>query len=190
MTSAPSEGEQTRTPQCTMPTRGILGERMLLKGQKWQGNKISNCQHLLDHWENKRVSEKHLLLLCWLSRSLWLSQQTGKFLKEIGIPGHLTCLLRNQYAGQEAMVRNRHGTMDWFQTGKGVHQACILACLLNLYESSSYEMQVGWAKAGIKIARRNSNNLRYADDSTLMSESKEELKNLWCRLKRRVKKLA
>ena len=101
-----------------------------------------------------------------------------KILKEMGISYHLTCLLRNLYADQEATVRTGHGTMDWFQIGKGVFQGCILSpCLFNLY--AEYIMQnVGLdeAPAGIKIARRNINNLRYADDTTLMAESEEELK--------------
>ena len=92
------------------------------------------------------------------------------------IPDHLTCLLRNLYKGQEATVRTRHGKTDWFQIGKGVHQGSILSpCLFNLY--TEYIMQnVGVVEAGIKIARRNINNLRYADDTTLMAESEEELK--------------
>ena len=99
-----------------------------------------------------------------------------KILKEKGIPDHLTCLLRNLYAGQEATVRTGHGTTDWFQVGKGVRQGCILSpCLFSLY--AEYIMRnTGLDKAGIKITRRNINNLRYADDTTLMSESEEELK--------------
>ena len=96
------------------------------------------------------------------------------------MPDHLTCLLRNLYAGQEAAVRTGHGTTDWFQIEKGVHQGCILLpCLFNLY--AEYIMRNAWldeAKTGIKIAERNINNLRYADDTTLMAESEEELKNL------------
>jgi len=96
----------------------------------------------------------------------------------MGIPDHLICLLRNLYAGQEATVRIGHGTTDWFQIGKGVPQGCILSpCLLNLY--AEYIMRnagLGEAQAGIKIARRNINNLRYADDTTLMAESEEEQK--------------
>ena len=95
------------------------------------------------------------------------------------IPDHLTCLLRNLYAGQEATVRTGHGTTDWFPIGKGVHQGCMLSpCLFNLY--AEYIMRnagLEEAQAGIKIARRNINNLRYPDDTTLMAES-EELKNL------------
>ena len=100
-------------------------------------------------------------------------------LKEMGIPDHLTCLLRNLYVGQEATVRTGHGT-NRFQIGKGVYQGCILSpCLFNFY--AEYIMRnagLKEAQAGIKIARRNINNLRYADDTTLMAESKEELKSL------------
>ena len=99
-----------------------------------------------------------------------------KILREMGIPDHLTCLLRNLYAGQDATVRTGHETTDWFQTGKGVHQGCILSfCLFNFY--AEYIMRnVGLeeTQAGIKIARRNINHLRYADDTTLMAESEEE----------------
>ena len=98
--------------------------------------------------------------------------------KEMGIPDHLTCLLRNLYAGQEATVKNGHGTIDWFQIGKGVCQGCILSpCLFNL--DAEYIMRnagLDEAQAEIKISRRNINNLRYADDTTLMAESKEENK--------------
>ena len=103
----------------------------------------------------------------------------------MGLPYHLTFLLRNLYAGQEATVRTRHGTVDWFQTGKGEGQGCILSlCLFNFY--AEYIMQntgLDEAQAGIKITWRNSNNLRYADDTTLMSESKEELRNLLMKVK-------
>ena len=141
----------------------------------------------LDHRKSKRVPEKHLLLLYWLHQSLWLcgSQQTGKLFKEMGIPDHLTCLLRNLYACQEATVRTRHGATDWFQIGKGVCQGCILLpCLFNLHaEYIMWNARLDEAQAGIKIARRNINNLRYADDTTLMTESKEELKSLLMKVK-------
>ena len=108
-----------------------------------------------------------------------------KILKEMGIPDHLTCLLRNLYAGQEATVRTGHGTTDWFQIGKGVHQGYILSpCLFNLY--AEYIMQnarLDEAQTGIKITGKNINNLRYADDTILMSESEEELKSLLMRVK-------
>ena len=102
-----------------------------------------------------------------------------KILQETGIPDHLTCLLRNLYAGQEATVRTGHGTPDWFQIGKGVRQGCILSpCLFNLYaEHIMRNAGLEEAQAGIKIAGRNIHNLRYADDTTLMTES-EELKSL------------
>ena len=103
----------------------------------------------------------------------------------MGIPDHLTCLLRTLYAGQEATVRTQHGTTDWFQIGKGVSQGCILSpCLFNLY--AEYIMRnagLQEAQAGIKIARRNINNLRYADDTTLLVESKEKLKSLLMKVK-------
>ena len=99
-------------------------------------------------------------------------------LQEIGIPDHLTCLLRNLYTGQEETARARHGTIDWFQIGKGVSQGCILSpCLFNLH--AEYIMQnagMDEAQAGIKIARRNINNFRYADDTTLMAEREEEIR--------------
>ena len=98
-----------------------------------------------------------------------------KILKDMGIPDHLTCLLRNLYAGQEATVRTGHGTTDWIQVGKRVHQGCILSlCLCNLYaECIMRNAGLEEAQAGIKIAGRNINNLRYADDTTLMAESEE-----------------
>ena len=109
-----------------------------------------------------------------------------KILKEMGIPDHLTCLLRNLYADQEAMVRTGHGTTDWFQIRKGVHQGCILSpCLFNLY--AEYIMRnagLDEAQAGIKISGRNINHLRYADDTTLMAESEEELKSLLMKVKK------
>ena len=103
-----------------------------------------------------------------------------------GIPDHLTCLLRNLYAGQEATVRTGHGTTDWFHIGKGVCQGCILSpCLFKLY--AEYIMRnagLEETQAGIKIARRNINNLRYADDTTLMGENEEELKSLLMKVKK------
>ena len=111
--------------------------------------------------------------------------QLCKILKEMGIPDHLTCLLRNLYVGQEATARTGHGTMDWFQIGKGVCQGCILSpCLFNLYaEYIMRNARLDEVQAGIKIAGRNINNLRYADDTTLMAESEEELKSLLMKVK-------
>ena len=116
---------------------------------------------------------------CVDHKKLW------KILREMGIPDHLTCLLRNLYAGQEETVRTGHGTTDWFQIGKGVRQGCILSpCLFNLH--AEYIMRnagLEKAQAGIQIVRRNINNLRYADDTTLMAESEEELKSLLMKAK-------
>ena len=111
---------------------------------------------------------------CADHKKLW------EILREMGIPDHLTCLLRNLYAGQEATVRTGRGPTDWFQIGKGVCQGCVLSpCLFNLYvEYIMRNAGLEEAQAGIKMARRNINNLRYADDTTLMAESKEELKCL------------
>ena len=116
---------------------------------------------------------------CVDHKKLW------KILKEMGVPDHLTCLLRNLYVGQEATVRIKHGTTDWFKIGKGVWQGCILSpCLFNFY--AEYIMQnarLDKSQAGIKIFERNINKLRDADDTTLMAECEEELKSLLMRLK-------
>ena len=120
-------------------------------------------------------------------QSLWLcgSQKLWKILKEMGIPDHLTCLLKNLYAGQEATVRTGCGTTDWFQIGKGVCQGCIMPCWLFKLNAEYIMRNAGLdeTKAGIKIAGRNINNLRYADDTTLMAESKEELQRLLMKVK-------
>ena len=144
---------------------------------KRQRNQRSNCQPPLDHRKMQESFRKTLTM--WITTN-W------KILKEIGIPDHLTSLFRNLCAGEEATVRTGHGTMDWFQIGKGVCQGCILSpCLFNLY--AEYIMQnagLDEAQAGIKIARgRNINNFRFADDTTLMAESKEELKCLLMKVK-------
>ena len=119
-----------------------------------------------------------------------ITTNCGKFLKEMGIPDHPICLLRNLYAGQEATVSTRHGTMDWFQIGKGVCQGCILSpCLFSLL--AEYIMRnagVHEAQAGIKTAGRNINNLRYADGTTLMAKSEEELKSLLMKVKEKSEK--
>ena len=116
--------------------------------------------------------------------TVWITTNCGKFL-ETGTPDHLTCLLRNLYAGQEAAIRTGHGTTDRFQIGKGLHRGCILSpCLFNLY--AEYIMRnagLDETQAGIKIAGSNINNLRYADETTLMAESKEELKSLLMKVK-------
>ena len=121
---------------------------------------------------------------CMGHNKLW------KSLKEMGIPDHRTCLLRNLYAGQEATVRIGHGTTDWFQIGKGVHQGCIFSpCLFNLYAKCIMRNAgLEEAQTGIKIAGRNINNLRYADDTTLMAQS-EELKGLLMKVKEETEKV-
>ena len=123
--------------------------------------------------------------------TVWITTNCGKILKEAEIPDQLTYLLRNLFAGQEATVRTGHGTTDWFQIGKGVCQGYILSpCLFNLY--AEYIMKndgLDEAKAGIKIAGRNINNLSYADDTTLMAGSKEELKSLLMRVKEKTEKV-
>ena len=146
---------------------------------------------MLDHRKSKRVPEKIYfcfidyakVFVCVDHNKLW------KILQEMGIPDHLTCLLRNLYAGQEATVRTGHGT-DWFQIGKGVHQGCILSpCLFNFY--AEYIMRndgLDEAQSGIKFAGRNINNLRYADDTTLLAESEEELKSLLMKVKKESEK--
>ena len=134
--------------------------------------------------ESSRKTSISALMTVPKSLTVWI-KITWKILKEMGIPDHLTHLLRNLYAGQEATVRTGHGTIYWFQIGKGVCQGCILSpCLLNLY--AEYIMRnagLEEAQAGIKIAGRNINNLRYADDTTLKAESEEELKSLLMKVK-------
>ena len=110
--------------------------------------------------------------------TVWITTNSGKFL-EMGIPDHLTCLLRNLYANQETIVRTGHETMDSFQIGKGTHQGCILSPCLFIMRNTGLDE----AQAGIKTARRNINNLRYVDDTNLMAESKEELKSLLMKVK-------
>ena len=120
------------------------------------------------------------------------SQQTVENSQRDGIPDHLTSLLGNLYAGQEATVRTEHGTTDWFQIGKRVHQGCILSpCLFNFYvEYIMLNAGLNEAQAGIKTARRNINNLRYSDDTTIMAESEEELKSLLMKVKVESEKVA
>ena len=138
--------------------------------------------------ENSRKISASLSMLNPLT--VWITTN-WKILKEMRIPEHLTCLMRNLYAGQEATVRTGYGSADWFQIVKGVHQGCILSpCLFNLY--AEYIMRnagLEEAQAGIKIAGRNINNLRYADDTTLMEESKEQLKRLLMEMKEETEKV-
>ena len=167
------------------PVPGILQARTL----EWVAIFLSNA------WKWK-VKVKSLSRV-WLLATPWTAayqapppmglshNKLWKILKEMGIPEHLICLLRNLYAGQEATVRTGHGTTDWFQIGKGVRQGCILSsCLFNLY--TEYIMRnagLDDSQAGIKISGRNINNLRYTDDTTLMAESEEELKSLLMKVK-------
>ena len=141
------------------------------------------------HWimEKAREFQKNIYI-CFIDYAKafdCVDHKLWKILKEMGIPNHLTCLLRNLYAGQEAIVRTRQRTTDWLQIGKGVHQGCmLLSCLFNLYaEYIMWNAGLDEAQAGIKIAGKNINNLRYADDTTLMAESEEELKSLLMRVK-------
>ena len=147
------------------------------------------------HWSIEKARElKKNIYFCFTDYAKAFDcvdhNKLWKILKEMGIPGHLTCLLRNLYAGQEAIVRTGHGTTDWFQIGKGVHQGCILSpCLFNLYaECIMQNAGLDEAQAGIKFTGRNINNLRYADDTTLMAESQEELKSLLMKMKEKSEK--
>ena len=134
--------------------------------------------------ENSRKTSISALLTIPKPLTVWITRN-WKILKEIGIADHLTCLLRNLYASQEATVRTGHGTTDWFQIGKGVRQGCILSpCSFNFYaEYIMRNSELEETQAGVKIAGRNINNLRYADDTTLMAESEEELKSLLMKVK-------
>jgi len=140
--------------------------------------------------ESSRKTSTSALLTTPKPLTVWMTTN-WKILQEMGILDHLTCLLRNLYAGQEATVRTGHGTIDWFQIRKGVHQGCILSpCLFNLYaENIMQNAGLDEAQAGIKISGRNINNLRYVDDSSLMAESKEELKSLLMKVKEESEKV-
>ena len=141
--------------------------------------------------ESSRKTSTSPLLTTLKLLTVWITAN-WKILKEMGIPDYLTCLLRNLYAGQEATVRTRHGKTDWSQIKKGIFQVCILSpCVFNFY--AEYIMRYAGldeAQAGIKIAGRNTNNVRYADDTTLMAESEEELKSPLMKVKEESKKLA
>ena len=148
----------------------------------------------MDHRKSKRVPEK--IYFCFIDYSKAFDcvghNKLWKILKEMGIPDQRTCLLRNLYPGQEATVRTGHGTTDWFQIMERVHQGCILSpCLFNFYaEYIMWNAGLDEAQAGIKIAGRNINNLRYADDTTLMAENEEELKSLLMKVKEESEKVA
>ena len=150
-----------------------------------QKNQRSNCQHPLDH----RKSIGKIIYFCFIDYSQAFDcadhNKSWKILQEMGTPDHLTCLLQNLYAGQEAMIRTRHETMDWFRIGKAVRQGCILSpCLCNLHaEDIMWNARLDEAEAGIKTVGRNINKLRYADDTILMAESEGELKSLLMKVK-------
>ena len=139
-------------------------------------------------WIIQKARELRNIYFCFInsakSLTVWITTNSGKFLK-MGILNHLTCFLWNLYAGQEAIVRTKHGTKNWSKIGKGLCQGCILSpCLFNLYaENIMWNAGLDEAQDGIKIARRNINNLRYAYDTTLMAESEEELKSLLMKVK-------
>ena len=147
--------------------------------------KLPTSTGLLKKQENSRKPSISVLLIMSKPLTVWITINCGKILNKMGKSDHLTCLLRNLYAGQEVTVRIGHGTTDWFQIGKGVRQGCILSpCCFNLYaEDIMRNDGLDEAQAGNKIARRNINNLRYADDTTLMPESEEELKSLLMKVK-------
>ena len=152
--------------------------------------KLPTSAGTLKKQESPRKTSISALLTMPKPLTVWITNN-WKILKEMGIQDHLTCFLRNLYAGQEATGRTGHGTTDWFQIGKGVHQGCILSpCLFNLY--AEYIMRnagLKEAQAGIKIAGRNINDLRHADDTTLMAESEEKLKSLLMKVKEESEKV-
>src|SRR5574339_106199 len=146
--------------------------------------KLPTSAGSLKKQESSRKTSISALLTMPKPLTVWITIN-WKILKEMGIPDHLTCLLRNLYAGQEATVRTGHGTTDWFQIGKGVRQGCMLSpCLFNLYaEYIVRNAGLEETQVGIKTAGRNINHLRYADDTTLMAESEEALKSLLMKVK-------
>ena len=170
---SPGEGNGPELPEVQASFRNGRGTR----------DQIANI-----HWILKKKEFQKNIYFCFIDYAKAFDcvdhNKLWKILQEMGIPDHLTCLLRNLYAGQEVIVRTGHGTTNGFQIGKGVHQGCILSpCLYNFY--AEYIMRntgLEEAQAGIKIAGRNINNLRYADDTTLMAES-EELKSLLMKVK-------
>ena len=154
--------------------------------------KLPNICRIIEKAREFQKTSTFVLLTMPKPLTVWITINCGKILiLQMEIPYYLTCLLRNLYAGQEATVRIGHGTTDWFQIGKGVHQGCILSpCLFNLYpEYIMRNTGLDEAQAGIKIARRNINNLRYADDGTLMAETEEELKSLVMKVKEESEKV-
>ena len=181
---------------CTHLTRKVMLKILQARLQQYVNRELPDVQA---GYRKGRGTRDQIVNICWIFEKAREFQknyfyfldyakafdcvdhnQLWKILKEMGISDRLTCLLRNLYADQEATVRTGHGTTDWFHIGKGVRQGCILSpCLFNFYaEDIMRNAGLEEAQAGIKIARRNINNLRYADDTTLMAESDEELKSL------------
>ena len=178
---------------------------MVLYSQLFQNFSQFIVIHTVKGFRNGRGTRDQIANICWIMEKAREFQKNiifcfidyakafdymdhnklWKILQEMGIPDHLTCFLRNMYAGQEATVRTRHGTTDWFQIRERVHQGCILSpCLFNFY--AEYIMRnagLDKAQAGIKIVGRNINNLRYAEDTTIIAESEEELKSLLTKVK-------
>ena len=157
----------------------------LEKEEELEINQIANIRWII---EKARDFQKNIYL-CFINYTKAFDSvdqdKLWKALREVGIPDHLTCLLRNQYVGQEATVRTLYGTTDWFKIEKGVQKGCLLSpCLFNLHaEHILRNARLDELQAGIKIGGRNMNNLRYADDTTLIAESEEELKSLLTRVK-------
>jgi len=156
-------------------------------------NQRSNCHHPLSNWKAREFQKN--IYFCFTDYTKAFDHvdhnKLWKILKEMGIPDHLTCLLRNLYAGQEATVRTVYGRTDWFQIGKGVQQDCILSpCLFNFYaEYIMWNAGLDEAQAGVKIAGRNINNLKYIGDTNFMAESEEDLKSLLMKVKEESKKV-
>ena len=156
--------------------------KLVLEKAEEPESKLPTSTGSLKKQESSRKTSISALLPMPKPLTMWITIN-WKILKEMGILDHLTCLLTNLYAGQEATVRTGHGTTDWFQIGKGVRQGCILSpCLFNLYTEYK-DTGLDEGQAGIKISGGNINNLRYAEDNTLMEESKEELKSLLMKVK-------
>ena len=147
--------------------------------------KLPTSVGLLKKQENSRKTSTSALLTISKPLTVWIRTNCGKFFKRWEYQtDHVTCLLRNLYAGQEATVKTGHGTTDWFQIGKGVPQGCILSPCITYMHNVMRNAGLDEAQAGIKIAGRNINNLRYADETTFMAESEEELKNLLMKVKK------
>src|SRR5574337_1192192 len=158
--------------------------KLVLEKAEESENRLPTSVGSSKRQESSKKTSTSALLITPKPLTVWITK-IWKIIQEMGIPDHLTCLLRNLYAGQEATVRTGHGTTDWFQIGKGGPQGCIFSpCLFNFYaEHIMRNAGLEEAQAGIKIAGKNINNLRYTDDTTLIAESEEELKSLLMKVK-------